>query len=222
MLTGGLRLAVPRGRSDPDPLRCLILSAGAGGMKKRAKATSNPAKARRRKGITLKGRSAPKALSHRAAPARETELARLTRERDEALEQQKATADILKVISRSTVDLRAVLDTLLQSAVLLCTADMGTIRQRDGDLLRMVTNYGFTREAEQYLADHPAGPLDRRSATGRAVVEGKAIHIPDVQADSEYRPQAVDRYGTVLAVPMLRDGTTIGVFGLGRREVNPL
>src|SRR6185436_3931386 len=81
-----------------------------------------------------------------------------------------------------------------------------------------------SREAQQYWADDPGLPIDRRSLTGRAVVEGRAIHIADVLADPEYRPagrQAAGGYKTVLAVPMLRDGTTIGVFGLGRSEVSP-
>ena len=104
----------------------------------------------------------------------------------ESLQQQTATADVLKVISRSTFDLQTVLNTLTESAARLCEADKGAIMMRDGDVYRIRANYGFADEAVQYALNNPLQP-DRGSATGRAALEGRAIHIPDVLADPEYR-----------------------------------
>jgi GAF domain-containing protein len=151
------------------------------------------------------------------------ENARLLNELRESLQQQTATADVLKVISRSTFDLQTVLDTLTASATRLCEADKGGIMQRDGDVLKFVSNYGFSREAERYAREHPLR-VDSGSATGRAASEGKPIHIPDVLADPDYQATGYLQafgYRTILGVPLLRERTTIGSFALTRDEVKP-
>ena len=151
------------------------------------------------------------------------ENVRLFDELRESLQQQTATADVLKVISRSTFDLRTVLNTLTESAARLCTADKGVIFERDGDLYRLSANYGFSRDAERYASEHPLQP-GRGSTTGRVVLEGRTIHIPDVLADSGYHATGYQKafgFRTSLGVPLLREGTTIGVFVLTRDEVNP-
>jgi hypothetical protein len=137
----------------------VVLSVWVEAMKKRSKATSKSAKARPRKALEPKGRSAPKALSHRGAvPARETELARLARELHEALEQQAATAKVLKVISGSPFELQTVLDALVESAAQLCAANRGVINQGDEEGYRVVASYGFSPELKQYAAEHPLRP----------------------------------------------------------------
>ena len=151
------------------------------------------------------------------------ENARLLSELRKSLDQQTATADVLKVISRSTFDLQMVLNTLTELAAKVCAADKGVIFQRDGELYRFGAHYGFSHEAETYALEHPIR-LDRESITGRVALKGKAIHLPDVLADPEYRATGFQKafgYRTNLGVPLLREGITIGVFSLTRDEVKP-
>ena len=148
------------------------------------------------------------------------ENTRLLSELRESLQQQTATADVLKVISRSTFDLQSVLDTLVELAARLCTADMGMIFQQDGDFYRLAANLGFSPEAKQYAAEHPIR-LDRSTVTGRVALESKAIHVPDVLADPQYDHQRAFGFRTCLGVPLLREGMTVGVFVLTRDKVNP-
>jgi len=146
-----------------------------------------------------------------------------TRELTESLQQQTATADVLKVISRSAFDLQPVLQTLVESAARLCNADKATItRQKDGAFYRTEA-YGFSREFLDYAKNIPIEP-ERGSAAGRALLEGRVVHIPDVEADPEYTMAEAQRLGqfrTILAVPMLRESVPIGVLILTRSEVLP-
>ena len=147
------------------------------------------------------------------------ENTRLLSELRESLQQQTATADVLKVISRSTFDLNTVLHALLETAVRLCDADHGNLaRERDGVYQRVAT-YGYSEGFTEYLKSRAVSP-DRGTATGRSVVEGKVVHIPDVQADPDYTGK-LGEIRTILSVPMLRERIPIGYLALTRREVRP-
>src|SRR5262245_55274653 len=145
-----------------------------------------------------------------------------TNELGESLQQQTATADILKVISRSTFDLQAVLDTLVESAARLCEADMAAISRPRGEVFEHLTSHGYSPEHREYMKTHPI-PSGRGSVSGRTVLEGKVVHIPDVQADLDYTLIDREKFDvrTMLGVPLLREGAAIGVIVLQRSTVRP-
>jgi signal transduction histidine kinase len=151
------------------------------------------------------------------------ENARLLNELRESLQQQTATADVLKVISRSTFDLQAVLQTLVESAARLCDADKTIITRQKNGVFYRAEAYGFSPEFMDYVRNIPIQP-ERGSGFGRALLEGRAVHIPDVKTDPEYtlvEGQRLGDYRTVLTVPMLREGVPTGVLSLTRSEVRP-
>jgi adenylate cyclase len=145
-----------------------------------------------------------------------------TRELTESLQQQTATADVLKVISRSAFDLPTVLRTLVESAARLCDADKANIIRQKGTALHMTETCGFSREFIEAARDLPIEPASG-TAAGRALLEGQVVHIPDVEADPDYTfaAKTLGDYRTILAVPMLREGDTIGVLVLTRPDVRP-
>jgi two-component system, NtrC family, sensor kinase len=152
-------------------------------------------------------------------------VALLTRELDEARQQQAATSDVLKVIRHSTSDLQSVFDTLGALAARLCEADIVTIWRPAGSGYRLVASFGTSRAHDDYMANLSLKP-ERGSCIGRALLEARIVQIPDIRKDPEYtldarRAGALKGYRTILGVPLLREGIPIGVIALGRHIVRP-
>ena len=189
-------------------------------MRRRSRAGGESATTRRRETVTRKRGNAPKTVHRRSSSVADLQeqLDHRTCERDEAQEQQAATAEVLKVISSSTFNLTTVLNTVAETAARLCEAEMANIWQPKDNVYRLTASYNEYAESKEFLETVAIKP-GRGTIVGRSLLKGKTIHVHDVRADPEYifvKAQQLGGFRTVLAVPMLRENVAIGVLA-GRR-----
>ena len=184
-------------------------------MRRRSKARGKSPNAQAPKTAARKSRIAPKAGARGSSTTgEEAKVARLTRELNESLQRQAASAEVLKVISRSTFDLTQVLNTLLASAARLCEADKGVILRPTGDAsFYAAASYRHTPEYIEFVGAQTYRP-GSRGVAGRVLLEGKSVHVPDVRSDPDFKLHEFARVGnfrTILGVPLLRERSPIGV-----------
>jgi GAF domain-containing protein len=192
-------------------------------MRGRSRAGGKPVKARRRKTVTRKRRNAPKAGRRRSiAGTHQTELAQVIRERDEALEQQAAISDILRVISNSPGDVQPVLDSVAEHAARICEAQVVDISIVDHNVFRIAASFGEMgrRSTGETL------PLDRSTVTGRSICDLEPVHVADMQNAGEKFPlgrEMAIKFGhrTILSVPLIHEGRALGAIVVRRTEVRP-
>jgi GAF domain-containing protein len=207
-----------------------FVSVRATAMKKRSRVGSKPAKARPRKALKLKGGRASKAATRRdPAPAGQTEVTRLTRELDEAREQQTATSEVLRIISSSPSNLYPVFEAILANATRICEAKFATLFLCDADAFRVVAMHNSPPAYAEVRLREPLirPPLD--TVLGRVCASKDVVQIDDVRKRKSYIERdpytvaAVELggYRTVLGVPILKQSALIGVINIYRQEVRP-
>ncbi|MGC2077899.1 MAG: GAF domain-containing protein [Xanthobacteraceae bacterium] len=199
-------------------------------MKRRSTAGGKLLKARRRKTVTSKRRNAPKAVRRRTSSVagQKSEVARLTRELNTIVEQQRATAEVLKLISRPSGDHQSVFANILANAVRICDARCGVINLRDGDAYHLVAAHNVPQAFIELRKQLAYGPHER-SPTGRMLATRSLVHIADLAADAAYLERnpatvaTVEVVGvrTILVVPLWNDTELIGSFFVGRNKVRP-
>ena len=200
-------------------------------MRRRSRAGGEPVKTRRRKTVTLKRRNAPKVAHHRelSAAGLNKKVALFKRELDEALEQQKATAEVLRVISSSPGELEPVFQVMLQNAARICEAKFTSLYLYDGDRFRVGALYNAPAAFAEFRRREPVFHPPPGSGLAQIVATKRTVHEPDMTLDKGYVDRnpivvaAVELGGfrTVLAVPMLKDDNLIGCISIYRQEVRP-
>ena len=185
-------------------------------MRRRSRAGDERAKSQRHKAVTPKRRSAPESVGH------ETELARLTRERDEALERETATAEVLRLISKSPGDLELVFRTILEDATRICDAKFGTLSRFDGKMFNFAADVGSTPEFVEF--ERRRGPFQPTpgSHLERVMRTKRVSHTADYAAEGVASPPVtLGGARSTVDVPMLKDNELIGVLSIYRQEVRP-